>query len=398
MPNSVQKKIILHRKASGTYYDLLPLTTADMVIADDGDTVQDLLGSMRTAVNSKAEVKHSHAISEIDGLQSSLDSKLSAANMPHIKPDSSSRNNPEFGDIIPTYLTVGTHMDEFVRGLPSFSAGVGNKTPYYNGIALGLSNSTNKNGIAIGVSCRGGAFSGSSDKSIAIGFGAEALSGNIALGMFNKPMTPNPMTSATGDILVIGNGTGNFDDNGHASGMSSNAFRVQHDGAILSVKGYQSSGADYAERFEWLDGNPNNEDRVGRFVTLEGEKIQLSIKGENYVGIVSSTPAIIGDSQSEEWAGRFETDIFGRRLYDENGRWIISPEHKEDIPYVPRAERKEWGCVGMLGKLVVIDDGSCQINGYAQPTFGGIATYSIEPTRCRVMARLDANHIRVLLQ
>lgn len=37
---------------------------------------------------------------------------------------------------------------------------------------------------------------------------------------------------------------------------------------------------------------------------------------------------------------------------------------------------KEWSPIGMLGKLVVRDDGTCQINGYCKPNQDGIATQS----------------------
>ena len=32
---------------------------------------------------------------------------------------------------------------------------------------------------------------------------------------------------------------------------------------------YSTPASDYAEMFEWEDGNPENEDRVGYFVTLK---------------------------------------------------------------------------------------------------------------------------------
>ena len=41
------------------------------------------------------------------------------------------------------------------------------------------------------------------------------------------------------------------------------------DGRIYSDYGASvTSGADYAESFEWADGNPNNEDRVGYSVVI----------------------------------------------------------------------------------------------------------------------------------
>jgi len=37
---------------------------------------------------------------------------------------------------------------------------------------------------------------------------------------------------------------------------------------------FTTGNADYAEYFEWVDGNPNNDDRVGYFVELVNDKIQ----------------------------------------------------------------------------------------------------------------------------
>ena len=43
-------------------------------------------------------------------------------------------------------------------------------------------------------------------------------------------------------------------------------------GATYASAAYNSSGADYAELFQWLDDNTNNEDRAGLFVTLKGKQ------------------------------------------------------------------------------------------------------------------------------
>lgn len=75
----------------------------------------------------------------------------------------------------------------------------------------------------------------------------------------------------------------------------------------------------------------------------------------------------------------------------------LNPNYDSTQKYVPRTERPEWGCVGMMGKLVVIDDGTCQVNGWCSVGEGGIAVNSLTPTRYRVMSRLDATHIRILI-
>ncbi len=63
------------------------------------------------------------------------------------------------------------------------------------------------------------------------------------------------------------------------------------------------NGADYAEYFEWEDGNPNNEDRVGHFITLNGDRIHIATPGDYILGIVPGQPCIIGNAD-EDWVGR----------------------------------------------------------------------------------------------
>lgn len=203
-------------------------------------------------------------------------------------------------------------------------------------------------------------------------------------------------------------------------GMNANArancFRVTDTGAYATGAHY-TSGADYAEMFEWADGNPDHEDRAGRFVTLEGEKIRLATPEDSFIlGIVSGSPSVVGDVYDDQWKGMFLTDIFGRPLYEDrdfpaepgpDGDVLIpaqtrrvqkvNPDYDSQETYIPRTERPEWDAVGMLGKLVAVDDGSCQVNGWCRVGTGGIAAASVERTKYRVMARLDDTHIRVLI-
>lgn len=244
-----------------------------------------------------------------------------------------------------------------------------------------------------------------------------------ALGEYNIE------SSTYSDKLIIGKGSG--------ASYRSNCFRATHTGVYASGS-YNASGADYAELFEWADGNPENADRVGRFVTLDGKNIRLAGPGDDYIlGIVSGAPSVVGDVYDDQWQGMYLTDIFGRPIWedvevpavtkevevpvegqDPNGyiytiftrkeTLVITPAHTERRqklnpaydpaqPYAPRSERPEWDAVGMLGKLVAVDDGSCQANGWAAVGEGGTATASAERTRFRVMERLDESHVRILI-
>lgn len=217
-------------------------------------------------------------------------------------------------------------------------------------------------------------------------------------------------------IEIVGNGT--------ASNARSNARTLDWSGNEKVAGTYSSGGADYAEMFEWDDGNHENEDRRGRFVTLNGDKIALADGNSDYIlGIVSGKPTVIGDAYDSQWKGMYLTDAFGDAIWEEitvpahtreitkqNGERetiTISPEHNErvmklnpafdaELPYQPRSERPEWCAVGMLGKLVVCDDGTAKVNGYVKPAAYGVATAAAERTIWRVMARKDENHVLVM--
>lgn len=207
--------------------------------------------------------------------------------------------------------------------------------------------------------------------------------------------------------LIVGCGTG--------SSATANCFRATESNTY--GKTYNSSGADYAEMFEWKDGNKKNEDRIGKFVTLDGDKIKLATDQDDYIlGVVSGNPSIIGDSHDDQWAGMFEKDMYGRPVYekvtipeekDEEGNIIsqetindqlkVSDKYKNDEEYIPRSKRPEWTAIGLLGKLICIDDGTAEINGYVRPNENSIATHSEEKTKYRVMKRIDETHIQILI-
>lgn len=228
-----------------------------------------------------------------------------------------------------------------------------------------------------------------------------------------------------GSLFVVGNGT--------SDNKRSNVFRVSAAGTCYGLNSFASSGADFAEYFEWVDGNPNDEDRRGRFVTLDGDKIRYANAEDDYIlGVVSTIGAFIGNTYSEIWQGRYLTDEFGDLLTEEveipeetikrevqkvvnkltgeiitetitevipahiETRYILNPDYDPEREYVSREFRKEWSPVGFHGQVVVIDDGTCQVNGYCKPSIDGTATTS--ETGYRVMTRIDDTHIKVLVK
>ena len=283
----------------------------------------------------------------------------------------------------------------------SYSFAVGNSCTAGSGaytMALGT------NSVASGVAAfaAGNSAQATGSYSVSLGNGTIASAANqTVVGSYNSS------SSSTANRFIVGGGD---------SSTRSNAMRVNTSGQVFGTGAFVSSGADYAELFEWEDGNPNNEDRRGLFVTLNGKYIAIANSSDEYIlGIISSNPCIIGDSQSEEWHGKYVRDEFGQivtedvlvpAITDENGI-VIQEEHTEEIAiisedfdetktYIPRLERSEWDAVGLLGKLIVKDDGSADVNDYLTTTTGGIGTKSTHKTRFRVMERLDDNLVMVI--
>ena len=220
----------------------------------------------------------------------------------------------------------------------------------------------------------------------------------------------------TASAFIIGNGHGN-------SGRS-NAFSVKRDGVVKAASTITASTtADYAEFFEWQDGNINNEDRVGYFVTIDGDKIRIATDKDDYIlGIVSGNPFVLGNGDCDTWNGMYLRDEFGRIKYepapkikeilDENGnptgkfkeikgkyegtRPILNPKYDSTKPYISRFDRPEWSAIGMLGILAVYDDGTCKVNEYCKVTSEGIATHS--DIGYRVIERVTKNIIRVIFK
>ena len=210
---------------------------------------------------------------------------------------------------------------------------------------------------------------------------------------------------ATGTVQIINTRAATSSYNfleGYSGDGADREFRIEGDGDFHADGSYNSSGGDYAEMFEWKDGNTSNEDRVGKTVVLDGNQIRLSTDSDaqsSIIGVVSARPVILGDAQSEKWKDKFETDDYGRYIYedytqteweeevsdeaknlktyntdkipsdvtvpkdakvtskDENGdnlkRRKLNSAFDESKTYIPREDRKEFSPIGLVGKLRV---------------------------------------------
>lgn len=173
-------------------------------------------------------------------------------------------------------------------------------------------------------------------------------------------------------------------------------FKVRGDGQVSADGSFSGGGADYAEYFEWSDGNSSSEDRRGYSVVLDGNKVRKATSDDaaaSIIGIVSAHPAVVGDSRWNKWHGKHETDDYGTVVRetcslvtwteapaDETGAPVTHTYYTDRVPdgitvpsdavvtsnqtrpkessdydasvtYIPREERKEWDAIGLMGKL-----------------------------------------------
>lgn len=288
-------------------------------------------------------------------------------------------------------------------GQGSFAVGVGCTASNYTAFACGEKNTASAYNAFAG----GSGSVASHANAVAIGRALKTGKGNHAVfGQYNDS------TANTDSLLTVGKGT--------SDSTRSNAFDVKSNGNILVGGKSVHSGADYAEFFEWTDGNPNAEDRIGLIVALDGEKVRPAMPGDDVLGIVSGTAAVLGDSAAMYWKDKYLTDEFGRTICDmveefielpdpETGEMVkestglmpqprLNPNFDPDSTYIPREARKEWDQIGMMGKLYVRDDGTLAAGDYGCPGENGVLTKSDSKTNIRVMKRTGDNIVLVLLK
>ena len=139
-----------------------------------------------------------------------------------------------------------------------------------------------------------------------------------------------------------------------SNSASDTEFRFRGDGNGFCDGSFSGGGADYAEYFEWSDGNSSDEDRRGYTVVLDGNKIRKSTSSDaatTIIGVVSSNPSIIGDGDLDKWKQKYKKDDYGTYLRDSNGERVLNSDWDESIEYVSREDRKEWSTVGLMGKI-----------------------------------------------
>ena len=139
-------------------------------------------------------------------------------------------------------------------------------------------------------------------------------------------------------------------------GTPDTEFSVDGAGTVSGDGASYNTPADYAEMFEWSDGNPNNEDRVGISVVLEGKKIREATDQDDpnsIIGVISGNPAVVADSCWSRWEQKYLKDDFNRYIISEEGNKQVNPHYDPNKKYKARKDRPEWDAVGLVGKLSV---------------------------------------------
>ena len=134
-------------------------------------------------------------------------------------------------------------------------------------------------------------------------------SGSSGTGVIAYPGTSAQYTR------IIARTTDNTDDVYKVDTGGGVVIKFQSDGNGRFDGGADIGAAsDYAEYFEWADGNSSNEDRRGITVILDGEKIRPATDSDDtskIIGVVSANPAVVGDSAWSEWQLAHLKDAYG---------------------------------------------------------------------------------------
>jgi len=243
-----------------------------------------------------------------------------------------------------------------------------------------------------------GILSGYRNRAVGSSSGVIAGKGCYAANAYAAAMGGGAQTRASFS-LVIGN------QNTTTPNVANNTISLSGSvGYVVAEGGFQTATADYAEYFEWEDGNPSKEDRRGYFVSLVDDKIKIA--NDDVLGIISSAPGFIGDTAEHRWSGMYIKDDWNNTVFETYTKYDWLSEDKEinyivfkdkegnlykEYPhasfpkglifegvvpenakveqimvpkmnpdynpsseaYISRANRPEWSPVGLLGKLHV---------------------------------------------
>ena len=167
-----------------------------------------------------------------------------------------------------------------------------------------------------------------------------------------------------------------------------NIMQLSQNGDLNIDGSYSNSGVDYAEYFESTDGTAI---AIGTTVVLEDGKVRAATSSETPIGVIrpkTSGTSVTGGVNQLNWQGKYLVDDYDAQIMesavhctwiDDNGanqqswkdkpptgvtipgdavettreRPKLNPLFDESKTYVPRSERDEWNCVGLLGQIPI---------------------------------------------
>ena len=225
-------------------------------------------------------------------------------------------------------------------------------------------------------------------------------SGSAIQGLILKN-THASQTSRISTFQAQRNSTNGFEFSRFLSNDGSDLEMLFDGAGSIGIDGSLTSGGiDYAEFFEWKDGNSSSEDRRGHSVITDGNKIVIATSSDDaskIIGIVSTNPTVLGDADVERWMFKYERDDYGSFVWEDHTvtEWtdadgkdysydtdkipsdltvpsdatVISEEKDRygntiklkrkklnsswdsSKDYISRKDRKEWEAIGLMGKL-----------------------------------------------
>ena len=162
------------------------------------------------------------------------------------------------------------------------------------------------------------------------------------------------VANANSYTFISGRTTANSDPVFRARvNQAADKVRIQANGQAYTDGAWNNSPADYAEYFEWEDGNVTDEDRRGvTVVLLQDGKIRAATEeddSESIIGVISAYPAFVGDAAELSWHGMYEKDSFGKPV-EEYELWLIwNKDYKDGVPINQpiASDPNSWGaCEG----------------------------------------------------
>ncbi len=255
---------------------------------------------------------------------------------------------------------------------------------------------------------------------IASGFTSHAEGVNtVASGFFSHTEGQSTNANLLEGVHVMGKfGAANelpyswYLANGTDASTPGLAAKILSNGNIKIDGTVSTPAADYAEMFETTDGYPID---YGFFVTFEVNKVRKANSQDDYIlGITSANPSFLANSGELRWQHKYLTTEWGEILYEDialsplfdadgnlivphrtERRPVLNPEWDSSREYIPRSQRPEWVAVGLIGQLLVRDDGTCKAGSYCKPNNEGIATASDHGYR--VLKRTSRNQVLVIV-